>query len=434
MTLIESKKGIEFSKEIKLIEAGLVSIPKYKVNYFEPSQKKIYIRDCREKWGGYQVIIPIKSCKQVQTNLVELKEFFNCRGRGNAVSRFKTLSRSAVEKLSLHGEIDIDFDLFSANAEIWITPNKQEPLEYKEVEELNNDKLNEKTIEWERGKVSLSDMATMIEEAGRLYRKSKKKGPRKRLVMPSHGKLLKGPGKLDIRIPTSALRNEIGHYNRLTLYFLSSLASAMSLNVPYDPLSLLSKSIQMTFVPKEQWISFSDVGGYKELKRELKTTYLGKYEEEEKFEKLHLSMRHYLFAGMAGTGKSMMLAAIINEFSGSSNVIPFHRLFSSQKQEFAAIFNFISSLSEKTGRPTLLIYDEIDDVGFARENWSSKGNNDLLRSLDGVLEHNVSMIAATNRPHVLDPALLRPGRLSPIVIFAPPNEKSRKEILNIHLG
>ena len=143
--------------------------------------------------------------------------------------------------------------------------------------------------------------------------------------------------------------------------------------------------------------------------------------------------------GPPGSGKTLMARAV----AGESNV-PFFHVSGS---EFVELFVGIGASRvrdlfkvAKSAAPAIIFIDEIDAVGRHRGTGLGGGNdereqtlNQILVEMDGFEPHEkVIVIAATNRPDVLDPALLRPGRFDRRVFLDLPDIKGRKEILNIH--
>ena len=146
-----------------------------------------------------------------------------------------------------------------------------------------------------------------------------------------------------------------------------------------------------------------------------------------------------LLMGPPGSGKTLMARAV----AGESNV-PFFHVSGS---EFVELFVGIGASRvrdlfkvAKSAAPAIIFIDEIDAVGRHRGTGLGGGNdereqtlNQILVEMDGFEPHEkVIVIAATNRPDVLDPALLRPGRFDRRVFLDLPDIKGRKEILNIH--
>jgi cell division protease FtsH len=189
----------------------------------------------------------------------------------------------------------------------------------------------------------------------------------------------------------------------------------------------------------EKKIYFKDVAGCDEAKEELQEI-IDFLKNPGKFKKLGGEIPSgVLLCGEPGTGKTLLARAV----AGEANV-PF---FSSSGSEFVEMFvgvgaSRVRDLFEKGKKfsPCILFIDEIDAVGRHRFAGVGGGHdereqtlNQLLVEMDGFdTNSNVILIAATNRPDVLDPALLRPGRFDRHVIISKPNLKERKEILVLH--
>lgn len=187
-------------------------------------------------------------------------------------------------------------------------------------------------------------------------------------------------------------------------------------------------------------VTFSDVAGVNEAKSELEEI-VDFLKDPDKFRKLGGKIpRGVLLVGPPGTGKTLLARAI----AGEANV-PF---FSISGSEFVEMFvgvgaSRVRDMFEqgKKNAPCIIFIDEIDAVGRHRGVGLGGGNdereqtlNQLLVEMDGFEENNgVIVISATNRPDVLDPALLRPGRFDRQVIVPAPDLKGREQILNVHL-
>jgi len=186
-------------------------------------------------------------------------------------------------------------------------------------------------------------------------------------------------------------------------------------------------------------VTFKDVAGVDEAKEEL-TEIIEFLKEPQKFQKLGGKIpKGVLLMGPPGTGKTLLARAI----SGEANV-PF---FSISGSDFVEMFvgvgaSRVRDLFEqgKKNAPCIIFIDEIDAVGRHRGAGLGGGHdereqtlNQLLVEMDGFESNEgVILIAATNRPDVLDPALLRPGRFDRRVVVPRPDVKGREEILRVH--
>ena len=185
--------------------------------------------------------------------------------------------------------------------------------------------------------------------------------------------------------------------------------------------------------------TFKDVAGVEEAKEELQEI-IEFLREPQKFNKLGGKIpKGVLLVGPPGTGKTLLARAI----AGEANV-PFFNISGS---DFVEMFvgvgaSRVRDLFEqgKKNSPCIIFIDEIDAVGRHRGAGLGGGHdereqtlNQLLVEMDG-FENNegVILIAATNRPDVLDPALLRPGRFDRQVVVSPPDVKGREAILKVH--
>ncbi|MDR2616917.1 MAG: ATP-dependent zinc metalloprotease FtsH [Endomicrobium sp.] len=186
-------------------------------------------------------------------------------------------------------------------------------------------------------------------------------------------------------------------------------------------------------------VTFKDVAGCNEAKEELQEI-IEFLKNPAKFQKLGGKIpKGVLLFGAPGTGKTLLAKAVAGEAG-----VPF---FSSSGSEFVEMFvgvgaSRVRDLFDKGRKsaPCLLFIDEIDAVGRHRFAGIGGGHdereqtlNQLLVEMDGFdTKEGVILIAATNRPDVLDPALLRPGRFDRQVIVPSPDLKDREEILAVH--
>ena len=192
-------------------------------------------------------------------------------------------------------------------------------------------------------------------------------------------------------------------------------------------------------IENTQKVTFADVAGADESKQELEEI-IDFLKDPQKFQRLGGKIpRGVLLVGPPGTGKTLLAKAV----AGEANV-PF---FSISGSDFVEMFVGVGAsrvrdmfAQAKKNAPCLLFIDEIDAVGRHRGAGLGGGNdereqtlNQLLVEMDGFEAHeNVIVIEATNRPDVLDPALLGPGRFDRQVTVSNPDVKGREEILKVH--
>lgn len=201
-----------------------------------------------------------------------------------------------------------------------------------------------------------------------------------------------------------------------------------------------SKSKAKMFLDNKPKVTFNDVAGCDEAKEEL-IEVVEFLKSPDKFIKLGARVpRGVLLLGAPGTGKTLLSRAV----AGEANV-PF---FSISGSDFVEMFVGVGAarvrdLFEQARKfqPSIIFIDEIDAVGRHRGAGLGGGHdereqtlNQLLVEMDGFEEGaGVILIAATNRPDILDPALLRPGRFDRQVVVDAPDLKGRSEILQVHL-
>ena len=200
----------------------------------------------------------------------------------------------------------------------------------------------------------------------------------------------------------------------------------------------MGKSNAKIYVPSTEGIHFSDVAGEDEAKESL-AEIVDYLHDPKKYSEVGASMpKGVLLVGPPGTGKTMLAKAV----AGEANV-PF---FSMSGSEFVEMFVGMGASKvrdlfsqEKEKAPCIVFIDEIDAIGKKRD--GQIGGNDereqtlnqLLTEMDGFEGNNgVIILAATNRPESLDPALTRPGRFDRRVPVELPDLKGREEILKVH--
>ncbi|KOM35182.1 hypothetical protein LR48_Vigan02g133200 [Vigna angularis] len=183
-------------------------------------------------------------------------------------------------------------------------------------------------------------------------------------------------------------------------------------------------------------VSWEDIGGLENVKRELQETVQYPVEHPEKFEKFGMSpSKGVLFYGPPGCGKTLLAKAIANECQANFISVKGPELltmwFGESEANVREIFD-----KARGSAPCVLFFDELDSI--ATQRGSSVGDaggaadrvlNQLLTEMDGMsAKKTVFIIGATNRPDIIDPALLRPGRLDQLIYIPLPDEDSRHQI------
>ncbi|MHB1184429.1 MAG: ATP-dependent zinc metalloprotease FtsH [Desulfobulbia bacterium] len=201
-----------------------------------------------------------------------------------------------------------------------------------------------------------------------------------------------------------------------------------------------AKNKAIHFDKNNKPITFDDVAGIPEAKEELREI-VNFLKEPKKFSRLGASLpKGVLLQGLPGTGKTLLAKAIAGEagvpfysFSGSDFVEMFVGVGASRVRD---LFR-----EAKKNAPCIVFIDEIDAVGAHRSGAGSVGGQDergqtlnaLLVEMDGFgRDDTIIVLAATNRPDILDPALRRPGRFDRQITILPPDVKGRLKIIQVH--
>ena len=235
--------------------------------------------------------------------------------------------------------------------------------------------------------------------------------------------------KMDlIDIENSSIDAEILNSMAVTQeHFKFALASA-------NPASLRETVVE---VPNVSW---DDIGGLSDVKNELKEMVQYPIEHPEKFEKFGMSpSRGVLFYGPPGVGKTLMAKAIANECQANFISVKGPELLTMWFGESEANVRDIFAKA-RSAAPCVLFFDELDSIAIKRgSNPGDSGSGDrvinqLLTEMDGIgVKKNVFVIGATNRPDILDPAIMRPGRLDQLIYIPMPDYESRLSILKANL-
>ena len=216
---------------------------------------------------------------------------------------------------------------------------------------------------------------------------------------------------------------------RMTSKMMGGMGNAMS----------FGKSNAKVYVQSETGIKFADVAGEDEAK-EILQEIVDFLHNPKKYEEIGAKMpKGALLVGPPGTGKTLLAKAV----AGEANV-PFFSISGSEFVEMfvgmgaAKVRDLFQQANEKA--PCIVFIDEIDTVGKKRDGGGFSGNDERERTLNQLLaemdgfdgKKGVVILAATNRPDSLDPALLRPGRFDRRVPVELPDLKGREEILKVH--
>ena len=191
-------------------------------------------------------------------------------------------------------------------------------------------------------------------------------------------------------------------------------------------------------VPNVHW---EDIGGLDELKESLKEVVEWPLSNISSFHRIGIQpSKGILLFGPPGTGKTMLTKAVATESQANfisvkgSEILS--KWFGESERKIAEIFK-----KAKQASPCIVFFDEIDAIAPIRGSAAGEPRvtermvNTILSEMDGLEElRGVVVIGATNRPDLMDPALLRPGRFDEVVLVPPPDENARKEILKVHTG
>jgi len=189
-------------------------------------------------------------------------------------------------------------------------------------------------------------------------------------------------------------------------------------------------------VPKVKW---EDIGGLDDVKKELQECIEWPLKYPQLFEKVGITPpKGILLFGPPGTGKTLLAKAVANESNANFIAIKGPEILSKwvgeSEKRLREVFR-----KARLATPCIIFIDEIDSIVPARGSMSSDSGvterivATLLNEMDGISElKDVIVIGATNRPDMVDPAILRPGRLEKLIYVRPPNEKERLEIFKVH--
>ncbi len=228
--------------------------------------------------------------------------------------------------------------------------------------------------------------------------------------------------KLDERIPQSVLEKMVVKAEDFMNAFKEITPSAM-------------REVYVE-VPTVRW---SDVGGLEEIKRRLRETVELPIKTPEKFEKLGITPpKAILLYGPPGCGKTLLARAVATESEANFISIKGPEIFSKWVGESEKAIREVFRKA-RLASPSIIFLDEVDAVAprrgmsMADSGVTERVVSQLLTEMDGLTPiERIVIIGATNRPELLDPAIMRPGRFEVVLYVPPPDEASRLQILKIH--
>ncbi|WP_409199922.1 CDC48 family AAA ATPase [Methanobrevibacter sp. DSM 116169] len=189
-------------------------------------------------------------------------------------------------------------------------------------------------------------------------------------------------------------------------------------------------------IPDVKW---DDIGGLNDVKQELKEAVEWPLKYPDNFSKLGIRPpKGVLLYGVPGTGKTLLAKAVANESEANFISVKGPELLSKWVGDSEKGVREVFRKAKQTA-PTVIFFDELDSIASARSGSDADSGvtkrvvNQLLTEMDGMEElEDVSVIAATNRPDILDPGLMRPGRFDRHIKVETPDEEGRKSIFEVH--
>jgi transitional endoplasmic reticulum ATPase len=185
-------------------------------------------------------------------------------------------------------------------------------------------------------------------------------------------------------------------------------------------------------------VSWDDVGGLEEPKQTVKESVEWPLTSRDRFERMGIDPpKGVLLYGPPGTGKTLIAKAVANETNANFISVRGPQLLSKWVGESEKAIRQTFRKARQVS-PTIIFFDELDSLAPSRggetgNNVSERVVNQLLTELDGLEENgDVMVIGATNRPDMIDPALIRSGRFDRLVLIGEPEEEGREQILKIH--
>ncbi len=205
----------------------------------------------------------------------------------------------------------------------------------------------------------------------------------------------------------------------------------------YEALKMVEPSALREVLIEMPNVHWDDIGGLESIKQELREAVEWPLKYPKAFQRLGIEPpRGILLYGPPGTGKTLLAKAVANEsranFIGIRGPEVLNKWVGESEKRVREIFR-----KARQAAPTVIFIDEIDAIAPARgmegDRVTDRLINQLLTEMDGIERNSgVIVIGATNRPDILDPALLRPGRFDRLILVPAPDEKARLEILKVH--
>jgi len=205
-----------------------------------------------------------------------------------------------------------------------------------------------------------------------------------------------------------------------------------------DALKIVRPSALREVLIESPNVKWEDIGGLEKIKQELKEAVEWPIKNPSAFKRLGIKApRGILLYGPPGTGKTLLAKAVATESEANFILVNGPELLNKWVGESSRGIRKVFEKARQAS-PTIIFFDEIDSIASRRG--SDAGTkvydemvNTILAEIDGLQQLNdVVVIAATNRPDIIDPALLRPGRFDRLLLVPPPNKQGRLEILKIH--